>query len=72
MIVLHRLTHPDQPFYLNPDLIHAVEATPDTVISLGATKVLVIESPEEVVQRVREWRASIIARAAETVPFPVL
>ena len=24
MIVLHRLTHPDQPFHLNPDLIQTV------------------------------------------------
>jgi flagellar protein FlbD len=73
MIVLHRLTHPDQPFYLNPDLIQTVEATPDTVLSLGnATKLVVIETPEEVARRVRDWRASILARAGETLPFPVL
>jgi flagellar protein FlbD len=64
MIVLHRLTHPDQPFYLNPDLIQTIEATPDTVLTLGNThKLVVIETPDEVAQRVREWRASIIACA---------
>jgi flagellar protein FlbD len=64
MIVLHRLTHPDQPFYLNPDLIQTVEATPDTVLTLGnAHKLVVIETPDEVAHSVREWRASIIACA---------
>ncbi len=65
MIVLHRLTHPDQPFHLNPDLIVTVESTPDTVISLGnASKLVVIESPEEIAERIRAWRASILAAAS--------
>lgn len=67
MIELHRLTHPDEPFYLNPDQIHTIEAKPDTVVALdNATKFLVIESPEEVVARVRSWKASILAEAAAT------
>src|SRR5919204_582975 len=33
MIKLHRLTHPDQSFQLNPDLIQTIEATPDTFAS---------------------------------------
>jgi len=62
MIVLHRLTHPDQPFYLNADLIQTVEATPDTVVSLASNaKVVVIETPEEIVALIRDWRASIVA-----------
>jgi flagellar protein FlbD len=65
MIELHRLTHPDQPFHLNPDHILTVEATPDTVISLeSAAKFVVLETPEEIVQLIRDWRASIIARAS--------
>jgi uncharacterized protein YlzI (FlbEa/FlbD family) len=64
MIVLHRLTHPDQPFHLNPDQILTIEATPDTVVSLeSAAKFVVIETPEEIVERIREWRASIVVRA---------
>lgn len=65
MIVLHRLTHPDEPFYLNPDLIVTVESTPDTVICLGnAAKLVVMETPEEIADRIREWRASILAFAS--------
>ena len=30
MIELHRLTHPDEPFYLNPDMIQTIEAKPDS------------------------------------------
>jgi flagellar protein FlbD len=49
-------------FALNPDLIERVEATPDTVITLvDATKYVVRESVEEIVYRVREAKASVIA-----------
>ena len=64
MIAVHRLTHPDKPVYLNPDLIQTVEANPDTVIALeNASKFVVCETPEQVVELVREWRASIRIRA---------
>jgi flagellar protein FlbD len=66
MIALHRLTHPNQVFFLNPDLIQTVEATPDTVISLtNASKFIVIEKPYEVLALIREWRSSIVTRALE-------
>jgi flagellar protein FlbD len=74
MIVLHRLTHPDHPLYLNPDLIQTVEANPDTVISLeNASKFVVLETPEQVVELVRDWRASILIRAdgAPVIPLRV-
>jgi flagellar protein FlbD len=59
MIELHRLGQPE-PFHLNSDLIVTVEAHPDTVITLATgTKVLVAESPDEVSERVRDWRVSI-------------
>ncbi|MEA2423043.1 MAG: flagellar protein FlbD [Thermoleophilaceae bacterium] len=59
MIELHRLGHAD-PFQLNPDLIVTVEAHPDTVITLATgTRVVVTESPDEVSDRVRDWRVSI-------------
>jgi len=64
MIELHRLTHPDEPVYINPDLMLSVEATPDTVITLATHgKILVAESPEVVAARVREWKAEILAAA---------
>lgn len=66
MIPLHRLTHPHDPLYLNPDVIQAIEAHPDTVLSLtNATKVVVSESPERVAELIRDWRAAIVARALE-------
>ena len=66
MIALHRLTHPEQTFLLNPDLIERVEKTPDTVVSLtNGGKFIVIETPDEVVELIRGWRASILARALD-------
>jgi flagellar protein FlbD len=66
MIPLHRLTHPDEPLFINPDLIQTVEAHPDTVITLtNASKVLVIETPDAVRDLIGDWRASIILRALE-------
>jgi flagellar protein FlbD len=60
MIELHRLAHENEPFQLNPDLIVTVEAHPDTVITLATgTKVVVLESPDEVADEVRAWRVSI-------------
>jgi flagellar protein FlbD len=73
VIVLHRLTHPDQPFHVNPDLIQTVEATPDTVVSLeSASKLLVIESPEEIADRIRDWRASILSLAIRNAQLDLL
>lgn len=66
MIQLHRLSHPDQPFVLNADLILRVEQTPDTVISLtNGDKFIVRESMDEVVELVRSWRGGLIGRALE-------
>jgi flagellar protein FlbD len=64
MIPVHRLTHPEQPIWINCDLIATIEATPDTVVSLtSAAKVLVIESPEEVVELICGWKARVLAVA---------
>jgi uncharacterized protein YlzI (FlbEa/FlbD family) len=61
VIRLHRLAHPDEDFLLNPDLILSIEATPDTVVTLTThTTLIVSERPEEVVDLVRAWRASIL------------
>lgn len=64
MIRLRRLGSKAEAFYLNPDLILAVEATPDTVVTLTThNKVLVADSPEDVLNAIREWRASILNAA---------
>ena len=62
MIIVTRLNGP--PMALNCDLIERVEATPDTVLTLvDGTKYVVSEDVEVVIDRVREFRASVIALA---------
>jgi len=61
VIRLHRLAHSEEDFHLNPDLILSIEATPDTIVTLTThTKLIVSERPEEVVELVRAWRASVL------------
>jgi flagellar protein FlbD len=64
MITLHRLGHQNEPFLLNPDLVATVEAHPDTVVTLTThARFLVCESPAEVTERIRAWRAGILSDA---------
>jgi flagellar protein FlbD len=59
MIHLTRLNH--TPVVLNCDLIEHVETTPDTVISLTTgQKLMVLESAEEIIERVVRFRRSIV------------
>lgn len=61
MITLHRLGHEHEPFTLNADLIATVEAHPDTVVMLtSGSRMVVAETPEDVVEAVRAWRVSIL------------
>jgi flagellar protein FlbD len=61
MIRLHKLGRTPQPFHLNPDLVLTVEANPDTVVVLTTgSRLVVTETPEEVADAVRSWRASIL------------
>jgi flagellar protein FlbD len=65
MILLHHLNGP--PFALNSDLIERAEAMPDTVLTLvDGTTYVVAETVDEVVARIQESRASVIA-LAETI-----
>jgi len=60
MIQLTRLNH--VPLIVNSDLIEHVEVTPDTVVALTTgQKFLVLESAEDVVERVIQFRRSILA-----------
>jgi flagellar protein FlbD len=59
MIHVTRLNH--TPVVLNCDLIEQVETTPDTVISLtSGQKIMVLESTEEIIDRVRLFRRSLL------------
>ena len=58
MIRLTRINH--IPLVLNPDLIEHVEVTPDTVIAMTTgQKFMVVESADEVIQKVIEFRRLI-------------
>ena len=58
MIQVTRLNH--LPLILNSDLIEHIEATPDTVVSLTTgQKIMVLESAEEIVERVVQFRRMI-------------
>lgn len=58
MIKVTRFNHSE--LMVNADLIEFVEDTPDTVITmLTGRKVLVLESVEEVVARIKEYRREV-------------
>ena len=62
MIQLTRLNH--VPLVLNSDLIEHMEVTPDTVVTLTTgQKIVVLESAEEVMARIIEFRRAIISGA---------
>jgi len=50
------------PLVLNADLIEHIEVTPDTVIAMTTgQKFMVMESADEVIQKIIEFRRSISA-----------
>ena len=58
MIRLTRLNH--SPLVVNSDLIEHIEVTPDTVLSLTTgQKITVLETADEVVDRIVSFRRSI-------------
>jgi flagellar protein FlbD len=62
MIQLTRLNH--VPLIVNADLIEHVEVTPDTVVALTTgQKFMVLETAEEVVDKVIQFRKAILASA---------
>lgn len=65
MISLTRLNQ--APLILNPDLIEHIETTPDTVIWMTTGQsIMVRETAEEVIERVRLFRRSILEKPAES------
>jgi flagellar protein FlbD len=70
MIRLTRISH--VPVVLNSDLIEHIETTPDTVISMTTgQKVVVLESADEVIRRVVEFRRMLISLPPAIVHAPV-
>lgn len=67
MIRLTRINH--IPLVLNADLIEHVEITPDTVIAMTTgQKFMVMESADEVIQKVIEFRRLIANRPGAIAP----
>jgi flagellar protein FlbD len=61
VIRVTRLNH--LPMVLNSDLIENIETTPDTVVTLtNGSKVVVLESADEILERVVCFRRSLYAR----------
>ncbi len=66
MILVTRLNGP--VFALNPDLVERADCTPDTVITLvDGTKYVIAESLAELIELIRQYRASVIAEAEQRV-----
>lgn len=64
MIMVHRLK--GEPMYLNSDLVEYIESTPDTVITLlDGRRIVVQDDADEVVDRVRQFRAAVLVAAQE-------
>lgn len=62
MIQLTRLNY--VPLIVNADLIEHVEVTPDTVVALTTgRKFMVRESPEELIDKVIQFRKAILGSA---------
>lgn len=64
MIKLTRINH--KPLVVNGDLIEHVEATPDTVVTMTTgQKFVVLESADDVIHRMVEYRRAIQQPAAQ-------
>jgi flagellar protein FlbD len=62
VILVHRLR--GEPLYVNADLIETIESTPDTALVLvDGRRILVDEDARTVVQRVVDFRASLLVSA---------
>ena len=64
MVLVHKLK--GEPLFLNADLIESIEAMPDTVVTLAdGRRVVLSDTPEEIVERIAAFRASVLVAAEE-------
>jgi flagellar protein FlbD len=67
MIHLTKLNH--QPMVLNSELVEFIENKPDTVITLiTGNKVVVLETTEEVINRIVDYRRRVMAGLCTALP----
>lgn len=68
MIVLRRLNN--EEFTLNSDLIELIDEKPDTIITLlNGHKYVVLESTEEVIKRIKEYKHEVFLGATFTKEY---
>ncbi|MCL4812046.1 MAG: flagellar FlbD family protein [Vicinamibacteraceae bacterium] len=61
------------PMVVNVEQIAWLEYLPDTVVSLmNGEKLIVRESPEEIIERAREYRRSLLAGVRRVVRVPTV
>lgn len=64
VIVVTRLNGPK--FAVNADLVQRIDSAPDTILTLvDGTKYIVVESMEEVISLIVDFRARLITRAQQ-------
>ncbi len=69
MIIVTRLNGSE--IVVNADLIETVEATPDTIVTLvDGTRYLVEESPTELINRIKTYRAAVLRFSDEPLVSP--
>lgn len=62
MVLVHRLK--GEAVFLNADMIESIEARPDTVVVMVDGRTFVLsDRPEEIVERIRGFRASVLVAA---------
>jgi len=65
MIVVTRLN--DSQFAINPDLIERIHASPDTtLVMVDGAKFIVIETLDEIIEKIARFRAHVISLASLT------
>ncbi|HEX2954014.1 MAG TPA: flagellar FlbD family protein [Bacillota bacterium] len=70
MIQAKRLNGKD--FYINPHIIETIEETPNTVITFATgDKVLVLESAQEIIDRILQYRSLLGEAGREVIPANV-
>jgi flagellar protein FlbD len=63
VILVHRLR--GEPMFINCDLVESIESTPDTIVTMvDGRRLVVSESPDQVIERVRDYRAALVAAAS--------
>jgi flagellar protein FlbD len=66
MIIVTRLNGSE--IVVNADLIETIEATPDTIVTLvDGTRYVVEESPTELVDRIKIYRAAVLRFSGDPV-----